>query len=283
MGANLLLNIIVTLALQSAPPDTSLSTSPTAGFAFERISDLLQYNRVQGLSLGLGYRVPIPGWKSATGYATIRYGISDERVTGRITVLTGGTNLRVALSAFQDIADVDSLSPGRSIPNSVNALFAAHDNGDYAFSQGGSVRVERSVRAGMALVLGAKVERVGSISSVAHSEVNDLLGGTGTFPANPPVDEGIFTSASAQLRNAGHSRWALTSDILIGSGQTTARLFGDVQRVIGTGLGLTLRLKGGAATDGPPRHYFGWVGSTPCAGSSMGLFGPLPSGRPSSI
>jgi len=254
MGANLL-NIIVTLALQSPSPDTSLSTSP-AGIAFERTSDLLQYNRVQGLSFGLGYRMPLPGSKSAMAYATVRYGISDERVTARVSVLTGKANLRVALTVFQDIVDVDSVSPGRSIPNTVNSLFAGHDNGDYAFSRGASVRVERSMRARLALIVGAQVEGLKSVASVAHSEVNDLLGGTGIFPPNPPVEEGTFTSASVQLRYQGRTRWVLTSDLLAGSGRPTARLFADIQRAIGTGLGVTLRLKAGIASDGPPQSLF---------------------------
>jgi hypothetical protein len=255
MGANLL-NIIVTLALQSPSPDTSLSTSP-AGIAFERTSDLLQYNRVQGLSFGLGYRMPVPGSKSAMAYATVRYGISDERVTGRLSVLTGKPNLRVTVAVFQDIVDVDSVSPGRSISNTVNSLFAGHDNGDYAFSRGASVRLERSMRPRLALIVGAQVEGLRSVASVAHSEVNDLLGGSGIFPPNPPVEEGTFTTASAQLRYAGSTRWVLTSDVLAGSGRLTARLFGDIQRAVGTGLGATLRLKAGVATsDGPPQSLF---------------------------
>jgi hypothetical protein len=254
MGANLL-NIIVTLALQSPSPDTSLSNSP-AGIAFERISDLLQYNRVQGLSFGLGYQVPFPGSRAASVYATVRYGVSDERVTGRLTLLTGKPNLRVGVTVFQDIVDMDSISPGRSIPNTVNSLFAGHDNGDYAFSRGASVRLERSMGPRLALIVGAQVGELGSVSSVAHSEVNDLLGGTGVFPPNPAVEEGTFASASAQLRGLGRTRWGVTADILTGSGQANARLFGDVQRATGTGLGVTLRLKAGAASHGPAQSLF---------------------------
>src|SRR4051812_22769393 len=140
MGANLL-NIIVTLALQSAPPDTALDNSRTSGIAFERISDLFQYNRVQGLSLGLGYQVPVPGSRSANVYATVRYGFSDERVTGRLSVLAEAAATRMALSAYHDIADLDPFSPGRTFGNTLNALFAGHDNGDYALARGGALTV----------------------------------------------------------------------------------------------------------------------------------------------
>lgn len=246
MGANLL-NIIVTLALQSSQPDTSLST--THGIAFERVSDLLQYNRVQGLSLGLGYRVPLPGVPAASVYGTVRYGLSDERVTGRLTVVRSAPASRIALSGYHDIADLDPFSPGRTFANTFNGLLAGHDNGDYALSRGAAVRYERSMRAGMELVLAGQVERLSSASRAARSALNDFLGGTGLFPPNPAVDEGTFARASAQVRNAGRTRWTVNADVLAGSGQTTGRLFGDVLRALGTGFGLTVRVKAGAATE----------------------------------
>ena len=246
MGANFL-NIIVTLALQS-PPDTSLDTRPTPGIAFERISDLLQYNRVQGLSLGLGYQVPIPGIESASLYATVRYGLSDERVTGRLTVLTSLSAGRLVLSGFHDIADLDPFSPGRTVANTVNGLFAGHDNGDYALSRGGTIRWERPLRGRLELALTGRVERMSSVARVARSAVNDFLGGTGLFPANPPVRDGTFSGGSAQLRSVGRTRWTITADVLGGSGRTTSRLFGEARRHLGTAPGLTLRLKAGAAT-----------------------------------
>ncbi|MGZ8399500.1 MAG: BamA/TamA family outer membrane protein, partial [Gemmatimonadales bacterium] len=83
----------------------------------------------------------------------------------------------------------------------------------------------------------------------AQSAVNDFLGGTGLFPPNPPVDEGTFAGASARLRGVGSFRWNLTADGLAGDGATTARLFGDIRRHIGSGLGVTVRLKAGAGTE----------------------------------
>ena len=247
MGANLL-NIIVTLALQSSHPDSLLSSSPVPGIAFERISDVLQYNRVQGLSFGFGYQVPMPGVRGANIYATLRYGLSDERVTGRLAMVRIAPAARLTLSAYRDIADLDPFSAGRTFSNTFNGLFAGHDNGDYALAAGSAIRLERSLRSGMDLVLAARVEQLSSVSRVARSAVNDFLGGTGLFPPNPPVDEGTFGGASAQLSRVGQTRWTLTADILAGGGTATGRVFGDVLRSLGSGLGLTVRLKAGVAT-----------------------------------
>ena len=156
---------------------------------------------------------------------------------------------RLALSGYHDIADLDPFSPGRSVGNTLNSLFAGHDNGDYALADGGSARFNMPIRAGLELILTGRVEQLTSISSVAQSAVNDFLGGTGLFPPNPPVDEGTFVGASARLRGVGSFRWNLTADGLVGEGATTGRLFGDIRRRIGSGLGATVRLMAGAGTE----------------------------------
>jgi len=248
MGANLLI-VVATLAHQTPQQDTSANTSTAHGIAFERLSDLLQYNRVQGLSLGAGYRVRLPGTLTANAYATLRYGLSDDRVTGRLTVLGNAAGGRLALSGYHDIADLDPFSRGRSVGNTINGLFAGHDNGDYALARGGSASFEMPIRTGLELLLTGRVERLTSIRRVARSAVNDFLGGTGLFPPNPPVDEGTFAGGSARLCRVGTTRWNLTADVLAGDARTTGRVYGDLARGIGSGLGITLRLKAGAGTE----------------------------------
>ena len=256
MGANLLI-VVATLAFQTPQQDTTTNTSSAHGIAFERLSDLLQYNRVQGLSLGVGYRVRLPSTQTANAYGTLRYGLSDDRVTGRVTVIGSVAGGRLRLTGYHDIADLDPFSPGRSVGNTVNGLFAGHDNGDYALARGGSASFQMPIRAGVELTLSGLVERLTSVRRVARSAVNDFLGGTGLFPPNPPVDEGTFAVGSARLRGVGTTRWKLTADVVGGDGPTTARLYGEVGRSIGSGLGMTLRLKAGAATQpGMPQTRF---------------------------
>ncbi len=250
MGATLLI-VVATVALQTPQQDNTTDSSSAHGIAFERLSDLLQYNRVQGLSLGAGYRVRLPGTQTTNAYGTLRYGFSDDRVTARLTVTGSVAGGRLGLSGYHDIADLDPFSPGRSVSNTVNGIFAGHDNGDYGLARGGSAIFEMPIRAGIQLILTGRIERLTSVRRAAKSAVNDFLGGTGLFPPNPPVNEGTFAGASARLRGVGSMRWKLTADVLGGDGSTTARLYGEVGRSIGSGLGLglTLRLKGGAATE----------------------------------
>jgi hypothetical protein len=174
--------------------------------------------------------------------------LSDERLTGRVTLIGNVAGGRLALSGYHDIADLDPFSPGRSVGNTVNGLFAGHDNGDYALANGGMATFQMPVRAGVQLILSGRIEGLTSIPRVARSAINDFLGGTGHFPPNPLVAQGTFAGGSARLHGVGTTGWNVTADLLGGRGPTTARLYGDVRRGIGRGLGLTLRLKGGAAT-----------------------------------
>ncbi|HEX7336360.1 MAG TPA: hypothetical protein VF252_04045 [Gemmatimonadales bacterium] len=245
MGSNLL---IVFAALTFQNPQQDSAATGTHGFDFERLSDLFQYNRVQGLSFGMGYRVSLPGLTPVQLYGTARYGVSDERVTGRLTIMRGDPARRIALSGYSDVADLDPLSPGRTVSNTVNSLLAGHDNGDYAYARGGSLSFETSLESGVDLKVMAAIERQTDAAAVAQSELNDFLGGTGVFPLNPPVQEGTFGLTSVRITRLAALRIRAGADLLAGGGQTTGRLYGDLRRSLGSGFGAVVRVKAGAAT-----------------------------------
>ena len=218
------------------------------GFSYERLTDAFRYDRVQGISLGLGYRVRAPGLAFTNLYGTVRYGFSDERVTGRLSLVRDAPDGRLTVSGYRDVVSVDPFALAPGFGNSFNALFVAHDNADYALAHGGSAQYETSLRTGLELTLGARYERQTSVDRAAESEVNDFLGGTGVFPLNPPVDEGHFGGGFARLSGVGDLRWHATADVLGGAGTTTGRLYGDLRYGIGGSRGLTVRLKSGIAT-----------------------------------
>jgi hypothetical protein len=203
---------------------------------------------VQGLSIGLGYRVRAPGLRFANLYGTVRYGLSDDRVTGRLTLVRDAPSGRFTAGGYRDIVDADPFSPGHTLGNTLDALFVAHDDADYYLAEGGGVGYEASIRSGLDLVAGVRVERETSAHREARSAVNDFLGGDGEFPANAPVDAGTFGGASVRLRHVGGLRWNLTADVLGNGDHSTGRLFGDLRADAGDGLGATLRLKAGIAT-----------------------------------
>lgn len=228
-------------------PD-SVTGQAAHGFAYERLSDALRYDRVQGLSLGLGYRVRAPGLRFASLYGTVRYGFSDDRVTGRLTLVRDAPSGRWTVGGYRDILDVDPFSAGHTLGNTLNALFAAHDDADYLLAEGGAVRFEASIQSGLDLAAEARVERETSIGREASSEINDGLGGDGEFPPNAAVDDGTYGGVLVRLAHVGAVAWDLTADVLGNADRSTGRLFGNLRLDTGEGLGATLRLKAGIAT-----------------------------------
>jgi hypothetical protein len=233
--------------LAESLPD-SLTGRKAHGFAYQRLTDALRYDRVQGLSLGLGYRVKLPGVGFTDLYGTGRYGFSDDRVTGRISIIRDAPDGRLVVSGYRDVTNVDPFAPAHGFGNTLNALLVAHDDGDYALVHGGSASYETSLRTGLELTVGARYERQTSAAREATSEANDFLGGSGVFPPNAEVDEGSLVGGHVRLSGTGDFRWHATADVLGGEGFTTGRVYGEVRHGIGKRRGLTVRLKSGVAT-----------------------------------
>ncbi len=273
MGANFLILLCSTVLPQAAPTDTSPPDSnpsvehliartimapqagdsaesdrPGQGIAYESLSDVLRYDRVQGLSLGLGYRLRMPGIDLTSVYGTVRYGLSDDRVTARVTVLRDAPGGRIAMSGYREIFDLDPFALGHGFGNSLNALFAGHDNDDFSLVHGGSIGYEAPLNPGLDLGVGASVQRERSVGREAKSAVNDFLGGSGLFPPNPPVAEGTYGGLWARLDGYGKPRWTVTADLQAGEGRATGRLFGRLRQGFGGRTGATLDVKGGMAT-----------------------------------
>ena len=185
--------------------------------------------------IGCGCRV----WTSPALYGTARYGFSDDRVTGRLSLVRDAPDGRLIVSGYRDVVNVDPFAPAPGIGNTLNALFVAHDDGDYALVHGGSAGYETSLRTGLELAVGARYERQTSVAGEASSEVNDFLGGSGVFPPNAPVDEGRFVGGHVRLSGTGDFRWQATADVLGGEGDDhrpglrrgAPRAFGQAPRV----------------------------------------------------
>lgn len=246
--------VLTALAVAAAVPlstDSTLIVDSTArrrhGFGYERGGDALQYNRIQGWSLGAGYFVRL-GSRFTTVHGTLRYGFSDGRVMGRLSVVRDAPGGRLEVRGYRDLADVDPFALRRSTGNTLNAVVTAHDNGDYYLAEGGGVGYATWLATGLELGLTARVERQRTVRRAAESGVNDFLGGSGRFPGNPPVGEGTYGALGARLEGFGATRWTAAVEGLIGEGRATARAFGTVRLDAGAGAGASLRLKGGAAT-----------------------------------
>ncbi len=230
-------------------PD-ELTDEQASGFGYERLSDAFRFDRVQGYSFGLGYRLRIPGVSFAALQGTIRFGTSDDRLTGRLSLIHDAPGGRITLSGYRDVTGVDPYSPGGTLANTFNAIFTSHDDADYLLGTGGSASWQTSIGTGLELAVRGRVERQRSVARAATSKVNDWLGGDGQLAANPPIDEGTFGGLEARVSGigAGSRRWWLAADGLAGAGTQTGRVYGELAQGVGGRAGATLRLKGGVAS-----------------------------------
>ena len=243
-------------ALAEELPDP-LTGRRAFGIAYENLGDALQYNRVQGISFGAGFRVRVPGSSFTDLFGTARYGVSDKRATGRLAIVRDAPGGRLALSGYRDLADADPFSPGRSLANSVNALFTAHDYGDYHLATGGSLGMVTAVGVALDLTASLRAERQRSVVREATSAVNDLLGGDGLFPANMSIADGDYAVASVRLAKLAGFRWTLAAEGMAGEGDAGGRAYGEARYTRGGARGLTLRMKAGIASpDAPPQLRF---------------------------
>ncbi len=216
------------------------------GVAYERFADVIRFNKVQGLSLGFGYEVKVPGVAFTTANATARYGTSDGRLGGRVSLVRDAPAGRITFSLYREVVEVDRFFRVKTFGNTVNALLTSHDYADYFEATGGQLRYEASLDRGLELGLGVRLENHGTVLRAAGSGLNGLFG-DGGFAENPPVVEGPFAVPEVKLSGrSGLADWALGADAYLGS-QNTGRLYGNWTQPLPNPR-LTLRANLGVAT-----------------------------------
>ncbi len=262
------------LALLAEGLPSDVTGIKPGGVNYEAFADIVRYNRIQGLSLGYGYAVDVPGWSFTRAQATLRFGFSDARLTGQLGLIREAPSGRWRLEGYRSIGEVEPFFRVNTFGNTMNGIFAAHDDADYYLAQGGRIGYETSVGRGLELELQARFEDQQSVTTDAHSAINDFLGGTGDFPANPAVTEGFFVGVTATLSGvAGTGTWRIGAEGLGGEGGTTGRFMAEVrQRAFGA-RGVTITGRAGVTTNDPlPQMAFRLGGLETVRGFDYGIF-----------
>ncbi|MEZ4412874.1 MAG: hypothetical protein R2910_07830 [Gemmatimonadales bacterium] len=240
------------LALLTEELPNDITGIKPGGVNYEAFADIFRYNRVQGPSLGYGYAVDVPGWSFTRAQGTLRFGFSDARLTGQLGLIREAPSGRWRLEGYRAIDEVEPFFKVNTFGNSMNGVFAAHDDADYYLAQGGRIGYETSVGRALELDVQARFEDQQSVETDATSAINDFLGGSGDFPANTPVTEGFFMGVTATLSGvAGTGTWRIGAEGLGGENGTTGRFMAEIrQRAFGM-RGVTITGRGGVATTDP--------------------------------
>lgn len=163
------------------------SARPRAG----AISDLVRFNRVEGLALGGGW-VLRPGGTGVELAAWGSYGLSDHRLKAQVdaSLELGRTTLAArVVRRIRDVADEPIVAP---VVNSIMAQEAGRDYGDYALVEAARVSLRRGFGPRGAVTLGLGIERAASVEVRATPA-------RGSFRPNPPLGTEPFRVASLTL------------------------------------------------------------------------------------
>ncbi len=220
---------------------------PGAGFAWEKIADVLRYNRVEGTTLSIGERIPAPVAFTDL-YGTLRYGFADERVMARVSAVRDAPAGRVTLALSRDLVDTDPLASGLSFGNSLRAILTGHDDGAYLLAQGGRLSYETTTRSRTEITYSARVEDERSVVSNARALFPRIAGADGYFPATDAVREGFAAGAGIRAdHSTATSRWIVDVDGTAVSGRGAARAVAEFRLPRIAGGWLAARIKAGAA------------------------------------
>jgi hypothetical protein len=213
------------------------------------VSDLLHFNRVEGLAPGFG-GVFRPGDGSLELRIWGSYGIDDRRIKGQGSLAKTFGSVTLQLSGGRAVRDV---SENRVISPALNSILAqefADDYGDYYLATEGVA----SVRA----ALGPRSFLKGSLGAIDTESMAVVANpATGTFRDNRPLGVGrlLFAKVDIERRSAGFTAGNGVSAHLNVEGGTWVD--GEYLRVLAGGRGAMAI----AGTDLVTRAWVGWGSS----------------------
>lgn len=149
--------------LDRLPTAPAQSLPRSFRWGFQR-PDLVRYNRVEELSVGArGAIMPNVAGHPLSLAATVRLGTGDLHPSARLEVVRASLLRTVSLSAYHELASTDETARHLGFGNSLMALVAGRDDGDYYR------------RTGAELALGPPAQRRPLYRITAHSEYHDAV------------------------------------------------------------------------------------------------------------
>lgn len=241
------------------------------GIAYESVSEIVRFNRVQGLSVGAGYEIR-PGIKFTSLLFAGRFGFSDKRLTESVTLRRDAPEGRLDVRAFHTVAEVEPWTRGLGVGNSINALFLGHDDADYYLQSGGSVTSTWNDGLLQDVEIRLSYEHHKSMETAATSVIAGLWGSR-ILPENASVEEGWFLrGAISRTVRLGVVTLGPGAEALLGEGSSAVRAWGGAE--VGFGLPWVngvLRVHAGVMRgDSPPQMLFRLGGPQTIRGFAYG-------------
>ena len=187
------------------------------------------------------------GCRFANLYGTVRYGLSDDRVTGpaqlraRCPGRPADARAGIATSSTWTRSAPGARSATRSTRSSSRTTTRTT-----RWPRADRLRFETSLRTGLDLALSGRVERQsGRCAARPSRRSTTCSAATACSRPTRRWTTGTFAGGRCGSTRSAGVRWSLTADVLGGERGTTGRLYGELRKDIGGRRGATLRLKAG--------------------------------------
>jgi len=173
----------------------AMSGLPRGRLAFGALSDVVRYNRAEGLALGFG--VAARPAESVIGRIQGGWSFGAAHPSARAD-LSGGSRTHYALGAYLNrTGEVGGFTHGSGIANTLGALIRADDASDPFFQTGATITLRVPLRDPWSLRGNARAERQ---RHAVRTSTFTLFGNGDSFRPVRPIDEGDHLSATLALR-----------------------------------------------------------------------------------
>jgi hypothetical protein len=176
-----------------------LRTPATFRWGLQR-PDLVRYNRIEALSLGMRGQVrpntPI-GALSLTG--TVRLGVADLHPNANVEIARETIERRVSLHGYHELATIDERARHFGIGNSLTAATVGRDDGDYYRRSGGMVEWTPPTSDRRTFRLRGYAERHERVEVETAFSLFHATSDTWTFRPNIAADESWEYGASMEI------------------------------------------------------------------------------------
>lgn len=263
-------------ALDALPdaPDTG-RTPATFRWGWQR-TDLLRYNRLEGLSLGArGQLYPSTPLGPLSLTATVRLGSADREPNARLDVTRETLRRRVTLSGFRELAAVEEEARHLGLGNSVTALLFGRDDGDYYLRAGGALEWTPPASERASFRVRAYAERHDPASASADFALRHLGQDGWRFRPNLAADAGWDAGGEVTLApwwgsdpRAAQGGLEIATRMAHGTwSYRTASLVGRLALPFPADFRLVLETAGGSSWGAPPeQRRFGVGGASTLRG-----------------
>jgi hypothetical protein len=253
----------------AALPDRPWEGSVTLPRGTSALLSHARYNRIEGLSLGLGATVD---WGKLKLHGLTRVGLADGEPGAELTVERPTPSHRLAVVAFRRLEAANPDNHPLGAVNSLMALMAGRDDGEYFRSTGVAVSIENTVSRAWSARAWVARERTARVE--ASASLPRLFDDSESFRPNiiaDPVTEWGASLSLHQDRALGPTLW-LGGDVTV-TGATGDMDFGRAELTMravitppGAVAGALTLSAGTSRGDLPSQHrfYLGGSGSLRC-------------------